>query len=136
MKYASKGLKVCYVLAVFSMLLHVVVGAISYGKLGVLSLANVLFYLPIFIILEIFRLGNRFYHTSSIALKVSSIVLMVVHILCFAGFIAINTHQLHTIFSSNCLFLFTSLFSNAAFYPLCIITAYCLDALVGIFTKK
>ena len=136
MKYASKRLKVCYILAVLAMMIHIVILAGQCAELGFLSLTTIIFYFPVFALLEIFRLGNRFYRTESIALKVSSIVLMVVHILCFVGFIAVNAHQLHTAFSMNCLPLFLSLFTTAAFYPLPIITAYCLDALVGIFAKK
>lgn len=136
-----KYLKIGYLVVILAMLVHVCVGAtiVNAGLgdgMGWLSFTNILYYVPALVILELVRLFLRFRQSGSRVVKVCSVTLMAVHILCLFAFLMVNVNQLHMVSSYGCILLFGSLFGVGAFYPICVITAYCTDAVVRLITSK
>ena len=137
----SKYLKLGYAAVFLAMLIHVFVGAGQFAAsfdpmLGWLGLTNVLYYVPALALLEIIRLCCRFRRQESTPRKISAAVLIVTHILCFVFFLVLNAHQLHTLSSYGCILLFGSLFTTCAFYPVCIIAAYCIDGILRVSSRQ
>lgn len=112
---------------------HVAIVAVIYryfvsdGPTPLIAIANFVFYLPVLVLLEIFRLALLYSEGSVLTEKVMSVILIVLQLVCNVSLYIMNLHYLPMgvlVFTTQ---VVASLFGQCWFYIPAMLVGYAVD---------